>query len=199
MSLQLDWGALKPFIENKLATIIENVPADVNAMLTSSVKLLDLDLGNTPPLIALTRINSLSMREQKINAVFRYKGSARLCVLCNLNVNALSACDDHHEPMRAMGLIYTKVPLDITCRFLLSNFDLLFKISITHTDAITYIEFEEPPSVALLIDSNLSKLGPIFESATKRIEKIVRKAYASFPDKIEIPIPKPQQNEEKKQ
>ena len=196
MSFQLDWEALKPFIEDRLRTAVENVPEDVNPMLSSKVKLLSLDLGNSPPTIALTRINSLSLNEQKISAVFRYKGNAKLEILADLNVNALSASTNTHEPMRAMGMVYTTASMKITCRFLVSNFDMILKIAITHSKKRTYFEFEEPPSVALLIDSNLSKLGPIFDSATQRIEKIIRKAYAAFPEQIEIPIPSQEQKEE---
>ena len=188
MSLQLDWEALKPFISQKISEAINNVPMDANPMLSSGVKLVFLDLGSVPPTIAITRIVSLSMKEQKINAMFRYKGDMKLEVKVDLNVNALDAREDHHEGMRSMGMVFTSVPLTIPCRFLVSNFEVLFKVAVTHGEK-TFFKFEEPPVVSIQIDSNLSKLGPIFESATKRIEKIAKKAYASFPEEIEIPVP----------
>lgn len=188
MSLQFDWEALKPFVQEKIGEAISKVPIDANPMLRSKVRLVSMDLGTSPPFVALTRISSLTLKQHKISAIFRYRGNAIIEIKCDLNVNALGARSDHSQSKRMMGMIYTSAPMIIPCRFLLSNFDICFKVNITHGET-TFIEFEEPPVVNFTMDSNIGKLGYIFNLSLRRIQKIIRMEYAKLPPKIEIKIP----------
>jgi hypothetical protein len=71
------------------------------------------------------------------------------------------------------------------CRVLVSAFRISVKVEITHGET-SFVHFEEPPSLSLSIDSNLTHLGPIWKSALTRIIRIANDGFRSPPDRIPL-------------
>jgi len=185
MSLEFDWASLTPFIEQKIRDAIVNIPQSVNPMLSSSISLLSMDLGPTPPSVVFKKISALTMNRKKVSVALSYRGSASFEVSLDMNLNILGATTPSTNSLKFMGTLYSDVPMVTKCRFLASNFDLYTVVAITK-DTDTYFEFDEYPSVSFTLDSNLSKLGPLFDSAMKRVESTVEYAFYCLPDKIFI-------------
>ena len=190
MSLEFDWLPLSEVISGKIRELIESVPKDVNPMLEGPIILRKLSLGDRPPQVALSHIIALHLDHQAIGAVFRYDGNAELEVIVDLNLNVLGATKTDTEVNRFMGNIYCDAPMKTKCRFLISQIRVTVKIEISH-GAVSYFRFEEPPEVSFCIDSNLSLLGPVFESGLQRVMRLMKHEFSRLPEKIELDIPLP--------
>lgn len=190
MSFEFDWLPLSEVISARIREAIESVPVDVNPMLEGPVILRKLALGDRPPQVALSHITSLHLDHQAIGAVLRYDGNAELEVVVDLNLNVLGATKNDIEVNRFMGNIYCDAPMKTKCRFLISQIRVTVKVEISHGD-VTYFRFEEPPEVSFCIDSNLSLLGPVFESGLQRVMRIMRHEFSRLPEKIELDLPIP--------
>ena len=185
MSFEFDWNSLKPFLEQIISNFIIKIPININPMLNSNIELISINLSNLPPNIILHRIDKLSLNEQKFCTIFNYNGNALIEIKTDLNLNILNTTKKNKNILKFMGMLYSDVPMITKCRFLISNFQLSFKINIIHSKSI-FIEFEDPPNINFTLDSNLSKLGPIFESAMNRIENIIKLTFNNLPKKLEI-------------
>lgn len=188
MSLQFDWTALTPYLTRKIREILESVPTSINPMLKSNVTVISISLGDEPPHIALSRIISLHLSEQKVEFVFRYDGNAEFDLSFVLNVNSVGTTKSIVETSRFMGFLYTDQPLIAKCRFLATTFNLVIKAELTHGKE-TYIQLTEPPIVNFCLESNLSLLGPLFEGGMRKIMRLVRRTFAKFPEKFVIDLP----------
>ncbi|KAK8860348.1 hypothetical protein M9Y10_012012 [Tritrichomonas musculus] len=188
MSLQFDWTALTPFLTEKIWGILESVPDSINPMLKSNVTVKSISLGDEPPHVALSRIISLHLNEQRVELVFRYNGNAEFDLGFVLNLNALGTTTSIVETSRFMGFLYTDQPLIAKCRFLASAFEVIVKVELTHGEE-TFIKLSEPPIVKFCLESNLSLLGPLFDGGMKKVMRLVRRQFAKFPEKITIDLP----------
>lgn len=188
MSLQFDWTALTPYLSEKIWGILESVPTSINPMLKSNVTVKSISLGDEPPHIALSRIISLRLNEQKVELVFRYNGNAEFDLSFTLNLNALGTTTSIVETSRFMGFLYTDQPLITKCRFLATTFELIIKVELTHGKE-TFIRLSEPPIVNFRLESNLSLLGPLFEGGMRKVMRMVRRIFAKFPEIVVIDLP----------
>jgi hypothetical protein len=127
------------------------------------------------------------LEEQNVGVSFRYDGNAELELMVDLDLNAVGSTRDALEVNRFMGTVYTETSLVTKCRFLISALAISVKLDVTHGNQ-TFIRFEEPPSFSLCIDSNLSLLGPVFQSGMDRIVRIAKKSFRQLPERIEISI-----------
>ncbi|OHT02289.1 hypothetical protein TRFO_30611 [Tritrichomonas foetus] len=188
MSLQFDWAALTPFIAEKVRSIITNLPPTFHPMLESKIRLRGMTLGDEPPHVALSKIISLHLNEQEFALVLRYNGNAEFELEFNLNVNALGSTDEYVQSSRLMGLLYTDTPTVTKCRFLASAFEITVKVEVVHGKE-SYMKFTEPPIIRFNLDSNLSRLGPIFEGGLRKVMKVTRRMYEKVPEKIMLDLP----------
>jgi hypothetical protein len=146
-------------------------------------------LGDVPPEIAISHITRLKLDEQTIGAVVRFAGNAEIECSVDLNLNTVGGGRAAKEVNRYMGIVYSDAPVVSRCRFSVSQVAISVAVEITHKENVT-IRFQERPSLSFSIDSNLSSLGPLFESGLARVVKMANKAFAALPQDIEIPIPK---------
>ena len=188
MSLEFDWLPLSETISKKVREFIESVPVSFHPLLESMVTLRKLSLGDEPPHCAISHITSLHLDHQIIGAVLRYNGNAEMEIGLDLNLNAAGATKNDVQINRFMGNLYCDARVKTKCRFLISAIRVTVKVEITH-GSVSYLRFEEPPDIAFCIDSNLSMLGPVFESALQRIMKMLRNEFSALPERIEFELP----------
>lgn len=190
MAVVFDWEALKPTISQILTEAINSCPPDINPFVASPISLRSINLGAQPPLIAITKILALSEEKKEAQFVVRYSGDAEIEVMLDLNVNFAGFYDQNLQTSRFMNHIYTDPPFLIRTRLLISEIKLYLKVTVSVTDELT-VKIDGRPSISMNIDSNLGKLGPIFEGALNRITGMIHKMYSSLPPVIKIAeIPK---------
>ena len=186
MSLIFDWSQWAPYLEPKIKDMIENVDIALVDMLESSPKVNFINLGQTPPLVTLTKISTLTKEQQIFSVSLSYQGNMEFEVIADLNVNCGGCSEQATDAVRHMGFIFTSAPSIFHCRFHISDVSLTLVLEIAH-GAQNYLRFEQDPFLSVSIDSNMCKVGPVFDSSLAHVVNMVTKSFSEMPKIIPLP------------
>ena len=186
MSLIFDWSRWAPYLEPKIKEVIESVEAHTVDLLSSSPKVNYIRLGQTPPLVTLTKISTLTKEQQIFSVSLSYQGNMEFEVIADLNVNCAGCSEQACDAARHMGLLFTSSSAIYHCRFHISDISLTLVLEIAH-GAQNYLRFEQDPSLSVSIDSNMCKVGPIFDGSLGHVMRLVSKTFATMPKIIPLP------------